>query len=131
MCGHIYIGNASDQKMSPRQWDPYKLDEPLQKWDEQYITLVEKNPQLEYLTFSDINNEVSDVNVSESLHTYSNSGSPSPFFSLEDAVDKLLTVNSQCLFTMGNTIPCHKMAISFTYLIHTFGVTLERWHQMV
>ena len=32
------------------------------------ITLVEKNPQLEYLTFSDINNEVSDVNVSESLH---------------------------------------------------------------
>ena len=103
------------QKMPPRQWDPYKLDELLQKGDELYITLVEKNPQLEYLTFSDINNEVSDVNVSESLHgtlsTYSNSGSPSPFFSLEDAVDKLLTVNSQCLFTMGNTMPCYTSAI--------------------
>ena len=53
--------------MPPKQWDPYKLDEPLQKGDELYITLVLKNSKLEYLTFSDINNEVSDVNVSESL----------------------------------------------------------------
>ena len=56
------------QKVSPRKWDPYLLDTILENGDKLYIALNEKNPQLKYLTFTDVNAGLSDMTISESLY---------------------------------------------------------------
>ena len=102
------------QKIPPRKWDPHKLDNILQKGDNMYMSIVEKSPQLGYLTFNDISSALTDTDVSESLHgtlDYCNSNSSSPFLSLKDAFNELLAVNGQCLFTMGNSVPCYTTAV--------------------
>ena len=79
-----------------------------------YMSIVEKSPQLGYLTFNDISSALTDTDVSESLYgtlDYCNSNSSSPFLSLKDAFNELLAVNGQCLFTMGNSVPCYTTAV--------------------
>ena len=93
-------------KVPPRDWDPYQLDSILEKGDELYmkIHVTGKFPSMEYLTFSDVSNMLSDVNMTESVHgtidsNYSGIGS-SPFKLLKDGLSELLKVNNQCILTM-------------------------------
>ena len=103
------------QKTPPGDWDPYQLDSLLQKGDELYMKIISKYPESEYLTFNDVSNTLSDLNMIESIHgtidsNYCATGN-FPFLSLKDGLNEVFGINSQCLLTMGNSTPCYSSAV--------------------
>ena len=92
----------------PSVWKTSNLDEILLKGDKMYQR-IDTHHKHQYLLLGDIPSNV--AVFAEPFHGLINGKTDTPFYSLNDAVNELLSMHESCLFTMGTSEPCYTSAI--------------------